>query len=198
MPDLLKSGQSALHFVMTEWVTRQQCFFGQFDRKVSAIALAKLLEHGVTTNDPRLAAIQVKGDPIIDPNRPRMTRSQRAVDQWTQIPLLVKIFKLLIHELSYAALNECESEGDDSDSEDDDKENNYAYTGAELDIEDAVLNLDDPDVVNDPLFSVDLEGYLKQFLQSFSTCVQYQEFCRHANDAEVKVLKACQIPTPTS
>ena len=48
------SGEPALHFVMTEWVVRQHVFYGSYEKKVSIIALAKLLQHGVMNNDTRL------------------------------------------------------------------------------------------------------------------------------------------------
>ena len=58
------TGQSALTFVLSEWVSRQHLFFGNYDRKVSNVALCKLLEYGVTQDDFRLNEIIVKGDEI--------------------------------------------------------------------------------------------------------------------------------------
>lgn len=54
------TGKSALHFVLTEWVSRQHSFFGRYDRKVTVVALCKLLEYGVTQDDSRLNEITVK------------------------------------------------------------------------------------------------------------------------------------------
>lgn len=48
------SGEPALHFVMNEWVARQHLFYGAYEKKVSTVALAKLLQHGVNNNDTRL------------------------------------------------------------------------------------------------------------------------------------------------
>ena len=48
------SGESALAFVLTEWLSRQHVFYGAYDNKVSIVALAKLLQHGVNENDGRL------------------------------------------------------------------------------------------------------------------------------------------------
>lgn len=59
------TGQSALEFVLSEWVSRQHLFLGRYDRKVGTIALCKILEHGVTQGDNRLDEITVKGDMII-------------------------------------------------------------------------------------------------------------------------------------
>lgn len=58
------TGQSALTFVLSEWVTRQQLFFGKYDRKVATVALCKILEYGVTHDDSRLNEILVRGDQI--------------------------------------------------------------------------------------------------------------------------------------
>lgn len=59
------TGQSALAFVLSEWVSRQHLFLGRYDRKVGTIALCKILEYGVTHGDSRLDEITVKGDMII-------------------------------------------------------------------------------------------------------------------------------------
>lgn len=183
---------------MTEWVSRQQCFFGMFDRKVSAIALSKLLQHGVTKNDPRLTQITVKGDPIVDTNSGRVTRSKAASkpEQWTVIPLLVKIFKLLIHELSTSTYEEYESE--DSEGSENEKENQgfggiSGYVGDELFQDETDLLLDEPEVLQDPIYSMDLEIYLKEYLKEFSTVEYYGEFLQHLNPLERKVLNLAGI-----
>ena len=96
------TGQSALSFVLSQWCSKQPVFYGSYERKISAVALAKLLEHGVTTNDSRLSNILVPGDQIFTPDERRLTRSMTAtkVEQWTEVPVLVKVFKLIIYELS--------------------------------------------------------------------------------------------------
>jgi hypothetical protein len=58
------TGESALVFVLTEWMNKQQLFFGNYDRKVATIALCKVLEYGVTHDDSRLNEITVEGDLI--------------------------------------------------------------------------------------------------------------------------------------
>ncbi|GFG36391.1 hypothetical protein Cfor_01763 [Coptotermes formosanus] len=95
------TGQSALQFVLTEWCSRQHLFFGAYEQKVSTVALCKLLEHGIASNDIRLNDITVKGDEVFvtDGIRTR-SQAQNQPPQWTHIPLLVKIYKLLVNELS--------------------------------------------------------------------------------------------------
>jgi hypothetical protein len=205
------TGQSALNFVMTEWVSRQQCFFGVFDRKVSNIALCKLLHHGVSSNDTRLATIEVKGEPIFDPNAPQpqqgmMTRSRatKVPEQWTRIPLLVKIFKLLIHELSSYDLEEYEDVTDESG--DDEVESTGAGDhlnggGGKGSLGDDMFfdgetgaDLDDPEIMNDPIYSMELDVYLKEYLKEFSRLGFYPQFTQHLNPQEAKVLEAFEIP----
>lgn len=63
------TGESALAFVLTEWVQRQQSFFGTYVRKVTVVALSKILEHGVTRPDDfRLNEITVRGDQVFAGN----------------------------------------------------------------------------------------------------------------------------------
>lgn len=198
------TGQSALHFVMTEWVSRQQMFYGQFDRKVSFMALSKLLLHGIQTNDARLAAIQVKGDLISGAEGTKIiTRSKRQQERWTEIPLLVKIFKLLVSELGYSLLEQTDDltdvdDDEDSDNGEEDKENS-PRRGGEVPPEDLFfddesgLNIEDQDVINDPLYKLDLEAYLKELIIGFSTHVYYPQFSAHLNDGEKKVMAKCNF-----
>jgi len=190
---------------MTEWVSRQHLFYGVFDRKVSSVALSKLLLHGVSNNDPRLAAIKVKGEQIVDLNdKSRVTRSKKKTEQWTTIPLLVKIFKLLVNELACCALDttaeDFEDEESNTESEGDDKNNGvngFNMVGDDLFFDDeSGLNIDDQDVISDPLYSLDLEAYLKEFVQGFSTQVYFREFAAHLNAEELKVLVKYGINVP--
>ncbi len=117
------TGNSALHFVMSEWVSRQHLFYGAYESKVSLMALAKLLQYGVNNNDDRLNEITVRGEEVFTESStggPR-TRSARAAqpEQWTSVPLLAKIFKLLLMEMNnQMELNE-DSEEDEDEEEDD-------------------------------------------------------------------------------
>ena len=58
-----------------------------------------LFQHGVINNDTRLQDINVKGDLVESKAR---TRSEKRAnpDQWTSIPVMVKILKLLLQELA--------------------------------------------------------------------------------------------------
>ena len=68
--------RSVLEFLMTEWVAKQNSFVGTYESKISILALAKLLEHAIGTEDQRFQNIFVKGDRIINPVEGIKTRSK--------------------------------------------------------------------------------------------------------------------------
>uniref|UniRef100_A0A3Q0SFE1 Importin 9 n=1 Tax=Amphilophus citrinellus TaxID=61819 RepID=A0A3Q0SFE1_AMPCI len=72
------TGKPALEFVMTEWMSRQHLFYGQYEGKVSTVALCKLLQHSLNTDDKRLQDIVVKGEEIYGPDDGIRTRSKSA------------------------------------------------------------------------------------------------------------------------
>ena len=74
---------------------KHHIFYGAYENKVSIVALSKLLQHGVNTNDTRLQGINVKGDMIIKPGVNQIrTRSQKDKQtvEYTSIPVLVRCF----------------------------------------------------------------------------------------------------------
>ncbi|XP_060645422.1 importin-9-like [Drosophila nasuta] len=54
------NGEPALQFVLTNWLSRQNSFFGAYERKLTTMALCKLFEYGVATQDNRLTSITYK------------------------------------------------------------------------------------------------------------------------------------------
>lgn len=120
------SGEPAMNFVFLHWLSRQHLFYGTYERKVSTMALCKLFEYGITTKDARLINVTIK-DPVEVPTSKARTRSQTTQQQWASIPILVKIFKLLINELSNlrelkeavnVSINDDGSEDDEANGED--------------------------------------------------------------------------------
>jgi hypothetical protein len=114
------TGEPAMNFVFASWLTRQNLFYGSYERRVSTMALCKLFEYGVTTKDQRLVSVLVKECVEVpgSSNRPR-TRSQTQV-QWISIPIMVKIFKLLINELSnLREIRDAKNIENNNDDEDD-------------------------------------------------------------------------------
>ncbi|KAI8045787.1 hypothetical protein M5D96_001976, partial [Drosophila gunungcola] len=86
------NGEPAMQFVLTNWLSRQNSFFGTYERKVTTMALCKLFEYGVATQDNRLTTITFK-ELVDDPtDTRRRTRSVAAATQkWVTIPALVLI-----------------------------------------------------------------------------------------------------------
>ncbi|KAF7666677.1 hypothetical protein LDENG_00096850 [Lucifuga dentata] len=210
------TGKPALEFVMTEWMSRQHLFYGQYEGKVSTVALCKLLQHGLNTDDKRLQDIVVKGEELYNPEEGIRTRSKSAKnpERWTNIPLLVKIFKLIINELSTVveanasranaadwSQDSCgmwedqeEEEGQEDDDEDEGlagqllsdliASNKYDEDYYEDDEE------DDPDALKDPIYQIDLQAYLTDFLTQFAQQPCYSMFSDHLNNTERQTLQS--------
>ncbi|XP_015788598.1 importin-9 [Tetranychus urticae] len=115
--------QSALEFVLNQWLGRQHMFYGAYESKVSIIALCKLLQNSLVNADQdqrlNLNLIRVPGDPMVDSSPGIKTRSktQNKNERWTLIPCSVKILKLLLNEVFCI-----ESTDDISDHEFEDEE----------------------------------------------------------------------------
>lgn len=211
------TGKPALEFVMTEWMSRHSIFYGQYEGKVSTVALCKLLQHSLNTDDKRLQDIVVKGDEIFSQEDGIRTRSKTAKnpERWTIIPLLAKIFKLIVNELSTVMeanasrtnaadwshdssgmWEEQEDEEDDDDDEDDDDglagqllsdliaSNKYDDDYYDDDEE------DDPDALKDPLYQIDLQAYLTDFLTQFAQQPYYSMFSGHLNNDERQTMQS--------
>ncbi|XP_053974223.1 importin-9 [Hylaeus anthracinus] len=199
------TGQSALAFVLSEWVSRQHLFFGRYDRKVATVALCKILEYGVTHGDSRLNEITVKGDEIFSGNEGVRTRSKAESQpyQWTTIPVLAKIFKLIINELANdieaVAANQDTDESDDD--EEDDDENAFLDPGYETMLllekaaNEAEEDEDDPELLQDSIYHLNLSQYLRDFLLNFSTHHCFPAYVQHLNIPERKILSSLNINT---
>ena len=213
------TGENALNFVLTEWVARQHLFYGAYETKVSIVALSKLLQHGVNNNDTRLQEINVKGDLIITPgaNTQSRTRSQKKSnpDQWTSVPVLVKIFKLLVQEITSnmdAALD-CNSADEESEDETNNGTNGLdsidagadkmvhlsdlldaataAKNGTGLGFfdDDGLDEEEDPDALADPIYNINVCRYLTDFVSEFSRQPFFAaHFAPHLNQSEKTTL----------
>ena len=164
--------------------------------------------------------ITVKGDMII--NEASRTRSQKKShpDQWTNIPLLVKIFKLLVGELSdhlenalASAQEDYDSGAEDSEEEEwEDEENgmnngsntNRTFKQTELsrllglngtfDDDEIENEEDDPDALSDPIYRINLRQYLTEFIGEFSKQPYFlSHFAQHLNVVEKKALGSVGI-----
>ncbi|CAL1608809.1 unnamed protein product [Knipowitschia caucasica] len=209
------TGKPALEFVMTEWMSRQHLFYGQYEGKVSTVALCKLLQHGLNADDKRLQDIVVKGEEIYAPCEGIRTRSKSAKnpERWTNIPLLVKIFKLIINELATVVESNAsrasaadwsqDSTGmweEDEDEGDDDEEDDEGLAGQLL--SDIIASNkydddfyeddeeDDADALKDPINQIDLQAYLTDFLTQFAQQPCYSMFSGHLNNNERQTLQS--------
>ncbi|XP_015606737.1 importin-9 isoform X2 [Cephus cinctus] len=198
------TGQSALAFVLTEWVGRQHLFFGGYDRKVATVALCKILEYGVTHDDNRLNEINVKGDEVYPGNDDGIktrSKTQSQPHQWTTIPVLVKIFKLLINEVSNDLEAVLATHDVDESDEDEDTEGNDAlldpgnqerFLNLE-DLEDDSEEEEDPDLLQDSIYHLNLSQYLRDFLLNFSTHHCFSAFVQHLNATERRTLNSMNV-----
>ena len=82
--------EPAIQFVLSNWLPRQPMFYGTYERKVSTMALCKLFEHGVTTNDIRLVSVKIRDMVEINvPNTGRARTRQQTNNiqqQWVDVP----------------------------------------------------------------------------------------------------------------
>ncbi|GFY70331.1 importin-9 [Trichonephila inaurata madagascariensis] len=196
------TGQSALEFVMSVWCQCHSLFFGAYERKVSAFSLSLILQHGLKESDQRLHNIQVLGDQIFSHTQGPKTRSksQQEPDQWTKIPLFVKIYKLLLHDLSsmcdQGVDNQEEEESSDEDFVDgcdngDDSEllesvtsgNLFGTSFSDFDLEKEEIE-EDPDIASDPIHTVNLKAYLMDYLQQLHQLPCYSSFSEHLTPNE--------------
>ncbi|XP_022238749.1 importin-9-like [Limulus polyphemus] len=187
------TGKSALEFVLTEWCSRQHLFFGAYESKVSTLALCKLLEHGVENNDQRLVAISVKGDQIFNSISEIRTRSKSS-----QSKILYAYFGIYNNSL----LDIMDFDDDFEDIEADQENASSAlsnvlsqfapasdYAGYDIEDEDE----EDPDALADPLYHINLQEYLTQFLKLLAQQPYYSTFSQHHTPQEKQVLQIAGI-----
>lgn len=54
------TGEPAMQFVLSVWLPRQASFYGTYERKISTMALCKIFEYGITSNDSRITTITIR------------------------------------------------------------------------------------------------------------------------------------------
>ncbi|XP_046405689.1 importin-9 [Ischnura elegans] len=214
------TGESALQFVLTEWCSHQHLFGVCYEGKICITALCKLLHYGISSQDSRLSDIRVSGDAIGNPDPtkvfPDLSRTvikngKGSPDQWTIIPLFVKIFKLLL-----SALNTCISStklkkelGEEKDdfagsdenacdpNSDDDSSSEVSSTDSDVGVADLLgsdtqlLDEDYPDALDDPIYHIDLYKYLTDFCLSLRQQPCFDFFVNHLTPKECNTL--CKI-----
>ena len=181
----------------------------------------------MTNNDTRFQTLVVPGDQVIYhqagqtiSHRTR-SKSSKQPEQWTRVPLVVKLFKILVLELQNQinTRKELEDEADfddDEDEDDDDEElpsepdeqpsgalkssddETTKYLERYDNLLDDVFDFEffqekDPDAFNDPLMQVDLLDYLKERLRLFATHSWFAIFQQHLNSIERAALQKIAV-----
>uniref|UniRef100_A0A8C0HCS8 Importin 9 n=1 Tax=Chelonoidis abingdonii TaxID=106734 RepID=A0A8C0HCS8_CHEAB len=179
---------------------------------LSSVALCKLLQYGINSDDKRLQDIRVKGEEIFNMDEGIRTRSKSAKnpERWTNIPLLVKILKLIINELSNAmeanASRQTAADWSQDDSNDmwedreDEEDEDEGLAGQLLsDIlatnkygkQNSYIHCSKEHAALKVTFL--LIAYLTDFLCQFAQQPCYAMFSDHLNENERRVLEAIGI-----
>ncbi|XP_030375872.1 importin-9 [Scaptodrosophila lebanonensis] len=197
------TGEPATQFVLNNWLSRQTCFFGAYERKVTTLALCKLFEYGMTTQDSRLTSITYKeliDEPIGEGRRTRSTAA--ASQKWVTIPALVKIFKVLISEYQHFQEGKCEAAL--TDSEDDVTEEEESGTGGVSKpryISDLIFDADEDndeddhqlqELLKESNYQGDMAENLQKFLINFRQSEHFPILYEHLNASEQLILTKLQ------
>lgn len=137
------NGTNGLTVVLTKWLENSIHFAGFDTVRQNVVALSKIF----ALHDPRVRAITVKGDLIVEANPTGRikTRSQAKLnpDRWTAVPADLKILKIMVDELASAATSRYPSlavaeaaaaadalDEEDADADDADEWEDVGTTGA--------------------------------------------------------------------
>ncbi|ORX54369.1 ARM repeat-containing protein [Hesseltinella vesiculosa] len=197
------NSKSGLTILMTHWVDNYESFSGYYSLKVSAIALSKIF----LVNNPDILNMSVKGDIVVNPNAGIVTRSKskRNPDQYTAIPLSMKIIKLLVADLGNSlpndtnAQDEADSIGDEDGDWEDVVDDVATRSRQEYQLlSDVLANIteddddeeNNPDLKNDPIYQTDLRTYLVDFFRNCSghNVNHFMEICQQLTEDEQFIL----------
>ncbi|XP_068156028.1 importin-9 [Drosophila tropicalis] len=191
------NGEPAMQFVLTNWLSRQNSFFGMYERKVTTMALCKLFEYGVATQDNRLTTITYKELVEETSDDRRRTRSVASNQKWVTvtIPALVKIFKVLISEYQHFEESKTADEGcsDSEDDNDDAVDDGPGTASKPRYISDLCFEADDDSAEDEQLlqellkesnYQGDIAENLQKFLTNFSQNEHFPNFYEHLNESE--------------
>ncbi|MCO5588833.1 hypothetical protein L7F22_042793 [Adiantum nelumboides] len=144
-----KDFPSSLEYIMSEWTKHQGEMQGAYQIKVTTTALALIL----SSRHSELSKMHVQGRVLQPAASGIMTRSRAkgAPEQWTQVPLPVKLLSLLV-----SAIAEMQEQGAVAGNEDDDWEE--VEDGDDNEVEDDAY--DGPDVGSEKSFGSKITGKL--------------------------------------
>lgn len=200
------TGEPAMQFVFSHWLSRQHTFYGAYERKVSIMALCKLFEYGITTQDPRLISVSIQ-ELAVDNSAKIKTRSQSMLQgqQWISVPILLKIFKLLLNELSNYKEEKMIDEHEEDWSEDEEEASGNSPNKSSLNIKigDLIYGDDEEDdeVMNELMQDIkfasnNMEENLINFLRTFSCDRNFSTFFEQLTNNEKELLTSIGINLP--
>ncbi len=102
---------SGLCYLMKMWTKSHEEFTGAYYLKLSSVALAKVFQ----CSDSEISQIMVEGDLLVNKNEGIVTRSKKKVQQFSVVPLRVKIVTLLARE--HAVIDEEDDEEDEEEGD---------------------------------------------------------------------------------
>ncbi|XP_052872556.1 importin-9 [Anopheles cruzii] len=210
------TGETAMSFVLANWLSRQHLFYGQYERKVTTLALCKLFEHGVTTMDDRLNTVMIKEQVLstasssTDGRRTTRSATAKIPTVWVDTPVLVKIFKLLLHEVAnLREAKDAREKGLDSgaDSSSDEDTDDTSGDGSKVPSLAGLLNFSEgeddeededdrqlmAELMNDPIFQCETAEYLTKFIESFSKHENFRAFLEKIDEMEREILQGFNI-----
>ncbi|KAJ1032127.1 hypothetical protein NDA18_001626 [Ustilago nuda] len=210
---------NGLEVLCKKWVDNVETFQGFWAQRVSALALAKVLD----SRRPFLTTTNVRGDILPDNSGIIRTRSRAKTmpHQYSSVPMFAKIVKVLLKEWSSASRagggvaggnredGARTPETDDENGEWDDEydpraqgKEDFAFLsemlgpgglGALQNDNDFGLE-DDEDLKSDPVYNMDLKSWLSQYLQHLARAAGRSEFqshlSPHLNEEEASMLNS--------
>jgi len=171
--------KNGLEVLVSAWCENAEMFQGFWAIRISNLALCQMF----LSNNPALRQMTVKGDLIVKPENQNviMTRSRakKVPHEYTWIPFPVRALKIVLHELRSNATVESVDPTTAGDDESDDDEEGWldeekVFMGmkreelgflSDLIDDDAVSDLDDEDMKDDPITQIDFKAHLVQLLK---------------------------------
>ncbi|EST06744.1 Importin-beta, N-terminal domain protein [Kalmanozyma brasiliensis GHG001] len=207
---------NGLEVLCKKWVDNVETFQGFWAQRVSALALAKVLD----SRRSFLTTTDVRGDILPDNSGIIRTRSRAKTmpHQYSSVPMFAKIVKVLLKEWSSASRagggaggardGARTPETDDEDGEWDDEyepnaggKDDFGFLsdllgpgGLDALQNDDDFGLEDEDLKSDPVYNMDLKSWLSRYLQLLAQTAGRSSFesllTPHLNTEEAAMLNA--------
>jgi len=185
------NGKTPLQYILNELCSRHGNLYTKYDVKASLVAMAKLLEFGLSTNHELLANITVQGDEVhIDGPRTRSAVAKQP-RVYSVVPLYVQIYKVLLKEVALLDRSVLDEDLVDSEFGSEDEDGDYdALQYLNEPLGDRISDEDEEDVVNEELHRIDLSSFLSDVIGTISSLsVHDSYFLPHLKEAEKMTLR---------